>query len=288
MQNQLQEEEYNKQNKNIKVYNPIYEEHVEVDKYVAPLLQHMWKFDIETGDVTFKNISSVDYIQINLTSADDFVSILNITLNGRRVLDNLRNEAKSWKFSFDYYNEYEELDDGEIVETNQHVKLKMEYYWRFPKSNYDEILKRFIKYKRPNCTEIAEPFIYYCRDNKIDEVKKFLIDNKNFDINSFGYSLSMNGLMIAANNNHHDILKYLLQKGADPNVSNVDGENALMILCDNYAIHDLNTIKLLVENGVNINAKNNYDETIFDMMLYCDQQILEYLKKESKKQIRGK
>ena len=70
----------------------------------------------------------------------------------------------------------------------------------------------------------------------------------------------------------YEMSKILLEKGANPNLKNIIGENALMIACNNRNIHfpdntsnilKQEIINILIENGdnININEKDNNSRT---------------------------
>merc|ERR1719383_215399 len=56
----------------------------------------------------------------------------------------------------------------------------------------------------------------------------------------------------------NSITKLLLEKGADPNIQNSDGETALY-LAARYSNKGM--AKLLIEKGADINVQNSYGET---------------------------
>lgn len=96
--------------------------------------------------------------------------------------------------------------------------------------------------------------------NKIREILPYIIDiNKSND-------KGWNAIIIAAFNHHLDILRFLIQNGADINSTNINGTSVFMyaktkvLQNDNYEILDF-----LIENGADINTrdkKNNW--TVLD------------------------
>ena len=71
------------------------------------------------------------------------------------------------------------------------------------------------------------PLIVACENGNLDDVEVLLtINNKNVvGTNSYGYEYTP--LMAAANFEHFQVVEYLIGEGADANIVNSDGENAL-------------------------------------------------------------
>ena len=71
------------------------------------------------------------------------------------------------------------------------------------------------------------PLIVACENGNLDDVEVLLTDdNKNaFGTNSYGYEYTP--LMVAANFEHFQVVEYLIGEGADPNIVDSDGVNAL-------------------------------------------------------------
>ena len=87
-------------------------------------------------------------------------------------------------------------------------------------------------------------------------IKLLLENNSNFD-NSNGNTWSC--LMCTVNNSNYDIAKLLIEKGADVNFINYNGDNILNLLCSNRK--DNKIIELLIENGADVNSKNKFGGT---------------------------
>ena len=66
--------------------------------------------------------------------------------------------------------------------------------------------------------------------------------------------------MIAAYHGYKDIVKVLLEKGADVNAKNDKDDTALMLLTAKE-VTDIEIVKWLLEAGADVNAKNQYGNT---------------------------
>lgn len=98
---------------------------------------------------------------------------------------------------------------------------------------------------------------------KNNDFNKFIkiIHSKNFDID--GKDSSGNSpLMIASKFGRYDMVKYLLDKGANIDTKNYDDETALTMTFNISNLQNdriLPIVKLLIKRGANINCQRNYD-----------------------------
>lgn len=78
-----------------------------------------------------------------------------------------------------------------------------------------------------------DKFFEYAQFGRLDEIKKFVEKDEFNDFNgcSAGYEFSI--LMLASHNDHIEVIKYIIDKGADVNFLNGCNENALTILAQN-------------------------------------------------------
>ena len=70
-------------------------------------------------------------------------------------------------------------------------------------------------------------------------------------------------LINASKNGNIKKIKLLIENGADVNAKDNDGSTSL-IFASMYSndTSSLDTVKLLLENGADVNAKNNYEDTM--------------------------
>ena len=74
-----------------------------------------------------------------------------------------------------------------------------------------------------------------------------------------------NALVTAAYEGEYELVKTLIAKGADPNVTNEHGDTAVMLASE----HGFDTIvELLLDHGANVNAKDNDGDTALDIARY--------------------
>ena len=64
--------------------------------------------------------------------------------------------------------------------------------------------------------------------------------------------------MLASQNGHLEMVKYLIQSGVGVNARNKDHRTALMFACQNG---QLKIVKYLVEHGADVNAKDGWEQT---------------------------
>ena len=87
-----------------------------------------------------------------------------------------------------------------------------------------------------------------------DDIHTWLVE-QGLDLNNINqkFDNGMTALMQACRFGQMEIVKLLLQAGADINLTNNDGNNALWLACFSGDTH---TIRVLIENGVNIDNQN--------------------------------
>ena len=98
-------------------------------------------------------------------------------------------------------------------------------------------------------TDLENRLMQASINGETSKVKEILEYNVKVDVRD---SMGATPLMMAALQNHYDIVKLLLNKGANPNIAtNKDGWTALIWAGRNrhYQI-----MKLLIERGANVNA----------------------------------
>ena len=110
----------------------------------------------------------------------------------------------------------------------------------------------------------TSPILNACENGNLADVKVLLTIN---NINNFGSSAGSYGtpLIIAAMDEHFQIVKYLIEQGADPNIANSDGWNALHFAAW-YNITNTELIELLLAHMSleSINKKNRWGHTPLD------------------------
>eukprot|EP00919_Chromeraceae_sp_WS-2016_P004917 GHVR01011628.1.p2 GENE.GHVR01011628.1~~GHVR01011628.1.p2 ORF type:complete len:107 (+),score=13.94 GHVR01011628.1:524-844(+) len=79
--------------------------------------------------------------------------------------------------------------------------------------------------------------------------------------------------MIASERTHLDTVKYLIEKGADVNLRNVNGNTALLLTV-RYNISE--TFKYLIEKGADVNVRNAEGNTA--LMIASESNLLDTVK----------
>lgn len=142
-----------------------------------------------------------------------------------------------------------------IEDKKADVNAENEYGWTALKYASDEGRLEIVKYLVENGASVDAEVLTITKNLEIFE---YLLEQGNLNINSVGY-LGMTALSSASiEYGNLEMIKYLLEKGADINVKNEDGSTALMT-ASMYG--NLEIIKYLIENGADINAKDNDDST---------------------------
>lgn len=145
--------------------------------------------------------------------------------------------------------------------------------------------------------ENGEYLVDYAEFGNINAIKN-LIENEETDINYKETLLAEFGetaLMVSSRENYFEIVEYLLENGANPNIKNDGGDTALMYAVapknlDNRSnfrdIRSWDIARLLLENGTNPLIKNNEGKTAYDIVVdggiinrVKDGELLQELKK---------
>ncbi len=143
----------------------------------------------------------------------------------------------------------------------------------------------------PNISFAVDPFLQAIMANEFDTAKLDKLLQEGGKVNAKEETNGYTPLIIAVNIQKIDLIKFLLEKGADPNIADNAGISPLMYaslyknkdiltalvlakadinaknkeqrtaLMHAVAVNDLDAVKYLLENGADINAREAYGET---------------------------
>jgi len=108
--------------------------------------------------------------------------------------------------------------------------------------------------------------IDYILDDRIEDAKKEIEANPNIDINEV-WNKRWSLLMCASHVGNLEAVKYLINKGANPNIKNIDGWTALMFATD--ACYT-DVIEFLLKSGADPNIQSVDGETPLMHASYMD------------------
>lgn len=113
-----------------------------------------------------------------------------------------------------------------------------------------------------------------CKTDDIVRVKQII--SYISDINEFSKN-GWNPLIVACYHGSYNVAKLLIEQGADVSVKNLNGTNLIMYAKEAFLNNgDINLIKMLLDNRVEINGNDVHGKSIFD---YTDNiNLVEYLK----------
>lgn len=143
---------------------------------------------------------------------------------------------------------------------------------------------------------LGTPLIVACEKGRIKDMQAFVafhnLDDTHISVKDLvsqvGKSIdgcSVTPLMMAAMNDHPDVVGYLLQHGADPNIANDDGENALHVAAS-YSRKSIRAAALLLQEmsleAIN-QKKNKWGHTPLDTAYFnsspCKQGLVQLIQK---------
>ncbi len=115
---------------------------------------------------------------------------------------------------------------------------------------------------------LEDRLVKAARDGKVEEVRELL--DKGADINaqkcylalSRGLSSDLTALQCATANGHAEVVRLLLERGANLEIKDRDGKGvtALLMAADN---HNIEITKLLLKAGADVNATNGIDSALY-------------------------
>ena len=266
---------------------------VNIDENIAPLIQELWNLEILTLNSCEDN-NNTGQMWIQLASQDDLQFIMDMLFKGRKRTDKLFIASQKWSYtthisnenvdnSDDEDDEDDEDDDKNISPLFQRLVPECSLSWRFPIDDYDEIYERLKKCDGLFDAEEDDQytinrFVEAALDNELDEIKIIIRECRNLDIDACHDDLFMNALMVASHAENVNVVKYLLNRDANVNATNIDGENALMIVCQDEELDHKQTIRLLLDKKSNLKMRNNDGQTVIDLAkLNKNSAVLKYL-----------
>ena len=120
-----------------------------------------------------------------------------------------------------------------------------------------------------------------CRDCNNINVVVFLLENgANINDKEYRDTIDQTSLIIAAFNGCRDIVKMLLDAGANIEHKNDQGENALISAAQEG---NIDTVKLLLDAGADVNQTNTDGETALDLAIRLRQkkELIEILREKT-------
>jgi ankyrin repeat protein len=124
----------------------------------------------------------------------------------------------------------------------------------------NENYKKFFEFRRI-MNENYKKFFEFVVNGNIDGVKKLLKEGVDINVqNKYGYRehFGYTGLLLATSYGRTEVVRLLVEMGADINFKNKDGDTAL-ILAVVYRRNEI--VSFLVENGADINVQNKIGNT---------------------------
>ena len=107
------------------------------------------------------------------------------------------------------------------------------------------------------------------------EIVKCLVEKGYASVDSLGFTEELNSaLFFATENEHHEVMKYLIENEADVNLDNKEDETPLM---KSVVKNDFEGVKILVENGADVNAKDGVSSVLVKGVRSGNIEMVEYL-----------
>ena len=122
---------------------------------------------------------------------------------------------------------------------------------------------------------LGERLIYYSENGNINRVIEIL--NSGVDIDYGGGDYNQTALISSARDGQYEIVKLLLERGANPDIKDTLGNTALMYSVYFVEDSDLSIVELLLESGADPNIRDNDGETAYDIALKSNSRNIEII-----------
>jgi ankyrin repeat protein len=111
--------------------------------------------------------------------------------------------------------------------------------------------------------KIGVSALFHAVANGHNKIAEILLNITNL-VNDFELDKRFTPLLLAATNGHIALVRLLLERGADPNIGNLDGVTAL-----HNAVYEnqLDIVALLLDAGADPNIKDQIGNTAYDLAL---------------------
>jgi ankyrin repeat protein len=190
----------------------------------------------------------------------------------------------------DYLSLVQDLYDV-LNEDKMRAFLQIKHHNEQTSSNNEQKVIQELKHSQHTCTN-KSPLIIASKKGRLDLVQ-FFIKQQQADIN-YQDSNGKSALINACFNNHFVIATYLIQHGAQVNLTNQYGETALFFAYTsksmlykyysyekivNYQLSNANMLSLvdlLIQKGIDINHQNIYGQSVLHKV--CEEGNLELVK----------
>ena len=152
--------------------------------------------------------------------------------------------------------EYFDYKDGQVL---QAIHIVGEQKNPYSDQELQRVTPQILDYVKRGKGQFKGQSLYIAADfGKLDDVKKFVEEGADVNYVCEQQCAGWTPVMIAAANNHPEVVRYLISKGADVNIANRMGRTALHY-STNYEFIDI--IKMLLEAGANPNATSQDNTT---------------------------
>lgn len=135
-------------------------------------------------------------------------------------------------------------------------------------------------YEELSCLTESEKYFFHFSDFGNLKIVKYIHEHEGVDIDvriPIGYLEGYTPLMWAAMKGHYNVVKYLIDNGANVNSKTAEGDNVIVKALWNYG--EIDIVKLLLEKGADINSiRSNDKKSILTVAIEnCNQTVAKYL-----------
>lgn len=221
----------------------LFENYEEYSKEIESFLNSTLKALNKDEKKKFLN-ELVDYVSKNIMSYSDIFLLLNFLLNNYKPL-------------------LPEIDISDLISKKSHSTP-------FTYRKGDNLLLQYwLKNFKPSQDEIEFYLIRLCESIKGTDSEKqgvLLLTKTGVDLNHLSNGDSILWLVLKKDVSTANIIKFLIEIGADPTIKNNSGQTLIHVLCSNFILSFMNKsyiddiytdkLTLLINNGLDVNAQD--------------------------------
>lgn len=198
----------------------------------------------------------------NLIDAGQEISFQELKINRNDTVEDVSNNLYYLQINAlrSFLNAYssDRIEVSEIVRPGKNSPM--------PDEVKKKVLGKFNNWKNSAISrQLGEDLLVACKEGKLDKIKVIL--EQEIELIEYKNSKGWTPLIVAAFNQHYEIVKLLIDLGANPNATNINGTTVLMYAKTKLLTEkqpDLSILRTLINAGANVSTRDIHGKCIID------------------------